>query len=130
MARLLRKKKGVPISWDAPRGRIPASLCLDLTRCLVRFVSQIEEQVEEMLRLADEKPVIHETLKGSNSAAELSGRWANDGDGTQAWVDEMGWLGHDQVGLQCVAVQRLGIRLALRCGQSGERYGGTRASRA
>jgi hypothetical protein len=35
---------------------------------LVRFVSQIEEQVEEVLRLAGEEPVIHETLKGGDSA--------------------------------------------------------------
>ena len=52
MARLhYKNKKGVPISWDAP-GRVPALLCLDLTRCLVRFVGQIEEHVEEGLRLA------------------------------------------------------------------------------
>src|SRR5580704_8763738 len=38
-------------------------LGLELARGLVRFVSQIEEEVEELLRLADEEPVIRETLK-------------------------------------------------------------------
>jgi len=55
--------------------------CLKLARGLVRFVSQIKELVEKLLRLADEEPVIHETLKRGNSSAELNGRRANDGDG-------------------------------------------------
>jgi hypothetical protein len=122
-------KKGVPISWDA-HSRVRELFGLELARGLVRFVSQIEEEIEKLLRLADEEPVIDETLKRGNSAAELSGRRANDGDGAQAGVDEMGWLGHDQVGLQCIAVERLGIRLALGRRQSGERYGCARASRS
>jgi hypothetical protein len=124
-----RNREGVPISSDA-RGWVRGLFGLELARGLVRFVSQLEEQVEEVLRLADEEPVIHETLKGGDSAPELSGRRANDGDRTQAWVDEMGWLGHDQVSLQRIAVEGLGIRLALGSRERRERYCCARAARS
>ena len=72
-------KKGVPISWDA-LSWIRGLFGLKLARGLVRFVSQIKELIEKLLRLADEEPVIHETLKRGDGAAELNGCRANDGD--------------------------------------------------
>ena len=43
--------------------------------------------------------------------------------GPKLWVEEVGWLGHDEVGLKRIAVEGLGICLALGLRQSGERYG-------
>jgi len=110
------------MSWDA-RGWVRGWLGLELSRGLVRFVGQIEEDVEELLRLADEEPVIHKTLKRGNSAAELCGSGANDGYGLEIRVYEVRWLGHDEIGLQRIACDRLGIRLSLGGRQRRECYG-------
>src|ERR1700746_3151630 len=61
------KRKRASRCLGTPSGSI-ADTCLELTRCLVRFVSQLEEEVREMLRLADEEAVIDETLNGSDGA--------------------------------------------------------------
>ena len=121
------KRKRASRCPGTPSGSI-ADTCLELTRCLVRFVSQLEEEVREMLRLADEEAVIDETLNGSDGAAEFCGCWANDGDGTQAVIEEVRWFGHDEIGLQRIAVERLGVCFALGCGQRRERYGRARAA--
>lgn len=68
------------------RSRSFAPLLLELTSCLVRFVGQIHEQVSELFRLTDEKPVIHEPLNGSDGAVELCGGWANNGNGSEVRV--------------------------------------------
>ena len=83
-----------------------------------------------MLRLADEEPVIHEALNSGHGAVEFCGCWANDSDGTQVRIEEMGRLGHDEVGLQRIAVEGLGIRLALGSRERRERYGCARAARS
>jgi len=83
-----------------------------------------------MLRLADEEPVIHEALNSGDSTVEFCGCWANDSDGTQVRIEEMGRLGHDEVGLQRIAVEGLGIRLALGSRERRERYGCARAARS
>ena len=57
------------------------SLLLELTPCVVRFVSEIEEGIHELFLLADEEPVVHEALNRSDGSAELSGSRANDGNG-------------------------------------------------
>src|SRR5712692_4676778 len=103
------------------RNRVLASCVLELTPCVVRFVGEIEEDIEELFLLADEEPVVLETLNGSDGTAELSGSWANDGNGPKGRVEEVGWLGHDEVGLQRIAVERLGIRLSLGCGEGRKR---------
>jgi len=107
-----------------------ADTCLELTRCLVRLISQLEEEVSEMLRLADEEPVIHEALNSGDGAVEFCGCWANDSYGTQVRIEKMGRLGHDEVGLQGIAAERLGIRLALGSRERRERYCCTRAARS
>jgi hypothetical protein len=103
---------------------------LELTSRLVGFVGQIKEEIGELLRLADEEAVVHETLNGGDGTAESCGCWANDGDRPEAGIEEMRWLRHDEVGLERIAVEGLGICLALGLRQSGERYSCARAAGA
>jgi hypothetical protein len=53
------------------RSRVLASFVLELAPRLVRFVSQVEEDVEELFLLADEEPVIHKALNRSDGAVEF-----------------------------------------------------------
>jgi hypothetical protein len=52
--------------------------------------------------LSPEKPIRNEAVDSARRIQLPRTAWANDCTGRQAWTDEFAWLGHDQIGLQCL----------------------------
>ncbi len=68
---------------------VPGRIC-----CLC----QLLEDVKELLRLADEQPIVRQGLERAHSGPLCLGR-TNDRDGRERAAEEDGGLGHDQVAL-------------------------------
>src|SRR5258708_1608688 len=60
-----------------------------------------------------EKTVLDKCLDSGGRATKSCRGRANDGHRAELLVQEVGWLGHDQVGLQSVAVEGFRIRFPL-----------------
>src|ERR1700676_10018 len=90
---------------------------LQLASGLICIFRQVAHDFEELLiLLADEKAVSHEAVEGSHCSRVLCRGRANDRNGRKRSVvisEEMGWLGHDQVGLQRIPLERFRVRLRL-----------------
>src|SRR5258708_39202675 len=84
--------------------RSPAALSF------IRILSQIAQILEELCRLANEKPVTGEPLHRSHRRA-LGGRGANDGNWRELPAQEHRWFGHDEVGLKILSAERLRIQI-------------------
>jgi hypothetical protein len=87
---------------------------LESAPSLIRLLRQAEHDLQELgILLADEQPVIHKALERGHCSTILVRGGTNDRNGGKLLVEEVGWLGHDEVGLQGVAFEGLGIGLSL-----------------
>src|ERR1700722_5574108 len=104
---------------------------LEPTPSLIRLLRQAEHHSQELrILLADEQPVIDKALERGHGSAVFRGGWTNDRNGWELLVEEVSWLGHDEVGLQGIAFERFGIRLSLGCREGCKRNTGASPSRA
>src|SRR5215469_11696447 len=65
----------------------------------IGFAGQIEEEVDELWRLADEQSIVLEGLYCAYRAAESDAGRADNRNWAQLLVNEVCRLGHDEVGL-------------------------------
>src|SRR4029077_2650622 len=88
---------------------------LELATRLVRFFRQLHQNSHEagvvVCFWIKEQAILREAEDRSDGAPVFNRRRTNDGNGSELGVKEVGWLGHDQVSLQCIAIERFGIRL-------------------
>ena len=114
------------VRWDFVRLCLWKSL--ELATGFVGFFSQLQEHLHDAGVLArfgvEEKSIRGESVNGRRRTVEFCRSGANDGHGPELLVQEMGWLRHDQVGLESIPVQRFRARLALRLSQVCESHGG------
>src|ERR1700746_1241250 len=124
----------VPRQWygDAFHRRYkPADLvALQFALCFVGFTGQIKQEVGKLRRLSDEQAIVLESLHRAYRATEGHAGRPDNRNRTELLVDEVGRFGHDEVGLQSISVQRLGIAFSLCLSQVGEGDARTGASRA
>src|SRR3984957_11461737 len=92
---------------------------LEPTRSCIRLLCETEHHPQKLwIPLADEESVIHKALKRGDCSTIFCRGGTNDRNGRKLLVEEVGWLGHDQGGLQGVAFQGLRIGLSLGVSES------------
>src|SRR5882762_9943077 len=102
--------------------------CLELATGLVSLFRQLHERVDDpgvvFIGLGIyEKSVCYKSLDSGRRATESRRGRADDGHRAELLVQEVGWFGHDQVGLQSVSLQGFRIRLPLGSLEVRKRHG-------